>query len=108
MTDVDPVRAVVLKHCRTYPNGSPVWCRSSHAERVARAEKSLRPLPRRVIYDSKEQAEACARELVETCGWRPQRAYACHRSAHGHHHLTSDVPRQGKGSPRRLDPDVAP
>ena len=58
----------------------------------------------KVIYPTREAAEAAAREL-ESLGARRLRPYLCARSRHGHFHLTTDraaVPVHG-ASRRRCD-----
>ncbi|GAA0926323.1 hypothetical protein [Pseudonocardia zijingensis] len=88
----DAARAEVLaRHGRLTKAGRPIFCRPSRAEAEGRA------LPRpgsdgKVIYSTREDAEAAAREL-EALGARPLRSYLCARSRGGHYHLTTDAPR---------------
>ena len=93
----DQARAEVLcRHARLTKAGRPIFCRPS------RAEVEGRVLPRqgagsdgKVIYSTREAAEAAARELEEL-GARPLRSYDCARSRGGHYHLTTDsTPRTG-------------
>jgi hypothetical protein len=93
----DAARAEVLaRHGRLTKAGRPIFCRPS------RAEIEGRVLPRqgpgsdgKVIYATREDAEAAAREL-EALGARPLRSYICARSRGGHFHLTTDsAPRTG-------------
>ena len=93
----DAARAEVLaRHGRLTKAGRPIFCRPS------RAEIEGRVLPRqgpgsdgKVIYSTREDAEAAAREL-EALGARPLRSYICARSRGGHYHLTTDsTPRTG-------------
>jgi hypothetical protein len=87
----DRARAEVLcRHARLTRAGRPIFCRPS------RAEIEGRVLPRqdsgsdgKVIYATREAAEAAAREL-EALGARPLRSYICGRSRGGHFHLTTD------------------
>jgi hypothetical protein len=44
----------------------------------------------KVIYSTRESAEAAAREL-ESLGARYLRSYRCGRSRGGHYHLTTDT-----------------
>jgi hypothetical protein len=93
----DQARAEVLcRYARLTRAGRPIFCRPS------RAEIEGRVLPRqgpgsdgKVIYATREDAEAAAREL-ESLGARPLRSYPCGRSRGGHFHLTTDsTPRTG-------------
>ena len=87
----DLARAEVLcRYARLTRAGRPIFCRPS------RAEIEGRVLPRqgpgsdgKVIYSTREDAEAAARELEEL-GARRLRAYVCGRSRHGHYHLATD------------------
>jgi hypothetical protein len=87
----DAARAEVLnRYGRLTRAGRPIFCRPS------RAEIEGRVLPRqnagsdgKVIYSTREDAEAAAREL-EALGARPLRSYVCARSRGGHFHLTTD------------------
>jgi hypothetical protein len=89
----DPLRGeVVLRHARLTRRGRPTFCSPSRAER--RGAVSLRVGPGtdgKVIYPSREAAEAAAREL-EQLGARRLRPYLCARSRSGHYHLTTDRP----------------
>ncbi|MHA6627893.1 hypothetical protein ACU61A_20850 [Pseudonocardia sichuanensis] len=88
----DEARAeVLIRHARLMKSGRPIFCRPS------RAEIEGRVLPRqgpgtdgKVIYSTREDAEAAAREL-ESLGARPLRSYLCGRSRGGHFHLTTDT-----------------
>jgi hypothetical protein len=82
---------VLLRHARLTDNGRPLFCRPSLAEIEGRV------LPRqgpgsdgKVIYPTREAAEAAAREL-EALGARALRSYVCGRSRSGHYHLTTDA-----------------
>jgi hypothetical protein len=87
----DAARAEVLnRYGRLTRAGRPIFCRPS------RAEIEGRVLPRqnagsdgKVIYSTREDAEAAAREL-EALGAKPLRSYVCARSRGGHFHLTTD------------------
>jgi hypothetical protein len=90
----DAARGDVLhRHARLTKNGRPVFCRTSQAEVEGRV------LPRqgpgsdgKVIYSTREAAEAAAREL-ESLGAQALRSYRCGRSRGGHYHLTTDATR---------------
>jgi hypothetical protein len=88
----DVARAkVLLKYARLLPAGRPVFCKPSRAELEGAAPRRQgRGADGKVIYSDREAAEAAARELEEL-GARPQRAYVCKRSRHGHFHLTTDL-----------------
>lgn len=88
----DTARSEVLhRHARLSKKGRPVFCTPSRAERAGIV------VPRqgngtngKVIYPTREAAEAAAREL-EHLGARTLRAYLCGRSRGGHYHLASDA-----------------
>jgi hypothetical protein len=90
----DAARGEVLnRHARLTKNGRPIFCRPS------RAEIEGWVLPRqgpgsdgKVIYSTREAAEAAAREL-ESLGAHAMRSYLCGRSRGGHYHLTTDASR---------------
>ncbi|MCW0211828.1 MAG: hypothetical protein OJJ54_00550 [Pseudonocardia sp.] len=88
----DVARAkVLLRYARLLPAGRPVFCKPSRAELEGMAPRRQgRGADGKVIYSDREAAEAAAREL-EDLGARPQRAYVCKRSRHGHFHLTTDL-----------------
>lgn len=81
---------VVLKHARLTGRGRPTFCSPSRAE-----QNGAVWLPTgsgtdgKVIYPTREAAEAAAREL-EDLGARRLRPYLCARSRHGHFHLATD------------------
>ncbi len=81
---------VVLRHARLTGRGRPTFCSPTRAEQSGAAH-----LPAgsgtdgKVIYPTREAAEAAAREL-EALGARSLRAYRCSRSRRGHFHLTTD------------------
>lgn len=87
----DIARSEVLhRHARLTRNGRPVFCAPSQAEiRGAVIPRQGRGTDGKVIYPTREAAEAAAREL-EDLGGHPLRSYLCGRSRHGHFHLTSD------------------
>lgn len=87
----DVARSEVLhRHARLTRNGRPIFCAPSQAElRGAVIPRQGRGTDGKVIYSTREAAEAAAREL-EDLGTRPLRSYVCGRSRHGHYHLTSD------------------
>ena len=82
---------VLLRHARLTKNGRPLFCRPSPAELEGRLLPRQGPRSDgKVIYPTREAAEAAAREL-EALGARALRAYVCGRSLGGHYHLTVDV-----------------
>ncbi|MHA6618595.1 hypothetical protein [Pseudonocardia sp. DLS-67] len=91
----DAARAEVLaRHGRLTRAGRPIFCRPSRAEAEGRALHRTGS-DGKVIYSTREDAEAAAREL-EALGARPLRSYICGRSRGGHFHLTTDsAPRTG-------------
>jgi len=97
---------VVLRHARLTGRGRPTFCSPSRAEQAGVVNlRSGSGTDGKVIYPTREAAEAAAREL-ESLGARRLRPYLCARSRHGHYHLTTDraaVPVQ-----RRIPPQVRP
>lgn len=97
---------VVLRHARLTGRGRPTFCSPSRAEQAGVVNlQSGSGTDGKVIYPTREAAEAAAREL-ESLGARRLRPYLCARSRHGHYHLTTDraaVPVQ-----RRIPPQVRP
>ncbi len=87
----DVARSEVLhRYARLTGNGRPIVCAPSQAElRGAVIPRQGRGSDGKVIYPSREAAEAAAREL-EQLGTRPLRPYLCGRSRRGHFHLASD------------------
>jgi hypothetical protein len=71
---------ILRRYARLYERGErkPVLCGREHAAR-------------KVIFDSKDNAEAAAVELAAIDGGEPQRAYECELSRSGHYHLTTDL-----------------
>jgi hypothetical protein len=88
----DAARAEVLaRHGRLTRAGRPIFCRPSRAEAEGRAaSRQSSGSDGKVIYSTREDAEAAAREL-EALGARPLRPYVCSRSRGGHFHLTTDT-----------------
>jgi hypothetical protein len=81
---------VLLRHARLAGSGRPVFCTPSRAEIDGLvAPRAGRGTDGKVIYSTREAAEAAAREL-EALGSRHLRAYRCTRSRRGHFHLTTD------------------
>ena len=71
--------------------GRPIFCAPSRAELAGRAPlRQSAGTDGKVIYSTREAAEAAAREL-ESLGARPLRSYLCGRSRRGHFHLTTDT-----------------
>ncbi|HEY0813261.1 MAG TPA: hypothetical protein VGE11_08250 [Pseudonocardia sp.] len=81
---------VLMRHARLAASGKPVFCTPSRAEIDGLvAPRAGRGTDGKVIYSTREAAEAAAREL-ETLGSRCLRPYRCGRSRRGHFHLTTD------------------
>jgi hypothetical protein len=81
---------VLMRHARLAASGKPVFCTPSRAEIDGLvAPRAGRGTDGKVIYPTREAAEASAREL-EALGSRYLRAYRCGRSRRGHFHLTTD------------------
>lgn len=79
---------VLLRHARLTRHGRPIFCSPSQAEiRGAVIPRQSRGTDGKVIYSTREAAEAAAREL-EDLGARPLRSYPCGRGEH--FHLTTD------------------
>jgi hypothetical protein len=82
---------VLLRHARLASSGRPVFCTPSRAELAGLVgPRAGRGTDGKVIYPTREAAEAAARELEEL-GSRALRAYRCTRSRRGHFHLTTDT-----------------
>ena len=90
----DEARAeVLIRHARLMKSGRPIFCRPSRAEIEGRVLPRQSPgTDGKVIYPTREAAEAAAQEL-ESLGARRLRSYLCARSRHGHFHLTTDTAR---------------
>jgi hypothetical protein len=88
----DRARSEVLhRHAKLMKNGRPVFCTPSVAELSGRVPpKQSRGTDGKVVYPTREAAEAAAREL-EALGARALRPYVCGRSRRGHYHLTTDT-----------------
>jgi hypothetical protein len=81
---------VVLRHARLTGRGRPTFCSPTRAEQTGVVHlRSGSGTDGKVIYPTREAAEAAAREL-EDLGARRLRPYLCARSRHGHYHLTTD------------------
>ena len=84
---------VVLRHARLTGRGRPTFCSPMRAEQAGVVRLSGgKGTDGKVIYPTREAAEAAAREL-EDLGARRLRPYLCARSRHGHFHLTTDTAR---------------
>ena len=96
---------VLLRHARLASSGRPVFCTPSRAELAGVVSpRAGRGTDGKVIYPTREAAEAAAREL-EALGARSLRAYRCSRSRRGHFHLTTDsTPRTHLPVPLRIPP----
>lgn len=77
---------VIRKYARPNHRGRPMRCMPSPFD----AEEQ--ELQQKFVYDSEEIALQCAAEL-RTLGGPRLWVYPCHRSKHGHVHLTSKHPR---------------
>lgn len=88
----DQARSEVLhRHARLTNAGRPVFCTPSRAEIAGVvALRQGRGTDGKVIYPTREAAEAAAREL-EALGSRALRSYLCGRSRSGHFHLATDT-----------------
>lgn len=102
----DAARSEVLhRHARLTRSGRPVFCTPSRDEIAGVVSlRQSRGTDGKVIYSTREAAEAAGRELEEL-GTRALRAYRCGRSRSGHYHLTTDatphahIPRQRRSVP---------
>jgi hypothetical protein len=84
---------VVLRHARLTGRGRPTFCSPTRAEQNGAVWLSTGSgTDGKVIYPTREAAEAAARELQEL-GARRLRPYLCARSRHGHFHLATDSSR---------------
>jgi hypothetical protein len=94
----DAARSEVLhRHARLTRGGRPVFCTPSRDEIAGVVSlRQSRGTDGKVIYSTREAAEAAARELEEL-GTRALRSYRCGRSRSGHFHLTTDA-----ASPARI------
>lgn len=91
-------QSIIDRHARLSRNGIPTLCFPSRLELSGKGVRKERPgTDGKIIYDSREAAEACARDL-EAAGYAPQYAYTCGRSKHGHHHLTTTLPTPRKAA----------
>jgi hypothetical protein len=90
-TQASARRAILCRHARLTKAGRPIFCAPSRAELAGRAPlRQSAGTDGKVIYSTREAAEAAAREL-ESLGARPLRSYLCGRSRSGHFHLTTDT-----------------
>jgi hypothetical protein len=88
----DAARGEVLhRYARLAKSGRPVFCTPSRAELAGTvAPRQGRGTDGKVIYSTRDAAEAAAREL-EALGANYLRPYLCNRSRSGHYHLTTDT-----------------
>lgn len=97
---------VVLRHARLTGRGRPTFCSPSRAEQTGVVHlRSGSGTDGKVIYPTREAAEAAAREL-ESLGARRLRPYLCARSRHGHYHLTTDRAAVHRRIPQQARPAV--
>jgi hypothetical protein len=101
----DVARSQVLhRHAKLMGNGRPVFCTPSVAELSGRVPaRQSRGTDGKVIYPTREAAEAAAREL-EALGARTLRSYVCGRSRRGHFHLTTDTAPRVASAPAASGP----
>lgn len=91
-------RKVIVTYARLRPNGKPMFCRPSRLElEGAIPRRQGERTDGKVIYDSRQNAEAAGREM-EKLGADPLRSFACNRSRNGHFHLTRDTARPRTGT----------
>ncbi|WP_232665382.1 hypothetical protein [Pseudonocardia sp. TRM90224] len=88
----DAARGEVLhRYARLSNSGKPIFCTPSRAELSGQVPaRQTRGTDGKVIYPTREDAEAAAREL-EALGANYLRPYLCGRSRSGHFHLTTDT-----------------
>jgi hypothetical protein len=95
---------VVLRHARLTGRGRPTFCSPSRAETTGVVHlRAGSGTDGKVIYPTREAAEAAAREL-EDLGARRLRPYLCSRSRHGHYHLATDRAAVARPVHRRIPP----
>lgn len=82
---------ILTKYCRTY-GGKIATCGPSPDVVLERQRHGMRPLQRKVIFDTRENAEAAELEMRVFAGTAPKTAYQCPRSSRGHFHLTTARP----------------
>lgn len=88
VVDVDERREVIQRFARLHPSGRPVFCTPSQAELAGEIRRvTAWGNDGKVVFDSLERAEACAR-VLESIGCEPLLAYECKRGGSDHHHLT--------------------
>ena len=79
-TQASARRAILCRHARLTKAGRPIFCAPSRAELAGRSPlRQSAGTDGKVIYSTREAAEAAAREL-EFLGARPLRSYLCGRS----------------------------
>lgn len=83
-------RGDLARYARTDPDGRPRFCTAPLKVREDRARRGLKPLRRKVIFNSVDDAENYAKVILNWEGTR-SRAYECPFSKHGHAHLTSHI-----------------
>jgi hypothetical protein len=91
-------QAIISKYARPVSrrNRTPMRCHPSAGEIRARAAQRRKPpSDGKVIYPDEDAARAAAAELEAEDG-RPMRVYGCHRSQHGHFHISTDWDRWAK------------
>ncbi len=95
---------VVLRHARLTGRGRPTFCSPTRAEQSGAVWLGTGSgTDGKVIYPTREAAEAAAREL-EALGARRLRPYLCARSRHGHFHLATDTSRLPERIPQQRRP----
>ncbi len=95
---------VVLRYARLTGRGRPTFCSPTRAEQNGAVWLATGSgTDGKVIYPTREAAEAAAREL-EGLGARRLRPYLCARSRHGHFHLATDTARLPERIPQQRRP----
>lgn len=80
--DRQTIGRIIRQHCRLRHN-HPVRCGANEFQGGEDAHSYWK-----IIYDTKDQADACANAL-RIAGCERQYSYPCERSKSGHHHLTT-------------------
>lgn len=86
-------RDIIARYARLQTNGKPVRCTPSRAA-VANDDPLGLDSYKKVVFDTAEQARACAAELATVLDPSvvARYVYPCRRSRTGHVHLTSKRP----------------
>lgn len=88
---VEVRHAILDRFARLKPSGKPVLCVPTRAELSGGRPRVNTPgNDGKIIFDTRELAEACAKEFLAV-GGVPQIAYRCNRGKRGHHHLRRET-----------------